>query len=172
MPIVNEINQLMYERAHYLKCLVNENSVPIHLRVTVATDQETTDALETASFKSSATHLIQPGVVHQGNLASSISISNRSTTGVAAAAADGTETKSTHSNRLKASNQNLNHSVSQGQLSHQHHTTGTTPVKTNANANPNPNPKMGGTDDPALSIIKNILSSYYQNETNLPKGKD
>lgn len=157
LPIVNEINQMMYERAHYLKCLVNENSVPIHLRVTGT--EEATDTLETASFKSSTTHLMQPGVVHQGNLASSISISNRS--GVAAA--DGATlaaqpnsetTKSTHSNRLKASNQNLNnHSTSQQQVNA--HTTETKANKTNPN--PNPNPKMVGTDDPALPIIKNIL---------------
>lgn len=183
MPIVNELNQLMYERAAYLKCLVNENSVPVVLRRPSMSDElgggaPDSGILDSSSFKSSTTHLMQPGVIHQGNLASSISLSQRSNHSIsggqeksgeksshhhlaAAAVTGGANTSSSNRMMRASSSFHHQHHHNQQQAQSQQQTNSNNNTTTNAsNNNQNgvkSNPKLGGTDDPALLIIKNIL---------------
>jgi hypothetical protein len=110
--LFDELNKLVYERAFYLKCILSEQTVPMryHQMSFHPTDE-----------------LTKSTTVHQGNLASSVSLSNRSNATIAAVS---TVNVAQQPNQAK-----------QTQI--------TIPTLTTTTKLAN--------EDPALTIIKNIL---------------
>lgn len=154
LPLFNEINKLVYERAYYLKCFKDDQSVPIHFRPPTVLDSyaDFDESGGEAAFKSS-TNLI----VHQGNLASSMSIANRSTH--TAHSTSGAQLEPTSSYVKSKSHQPQHQSAnslsngSQQQLMQNQQQ----PSQANNVAALRSAAKIAGNEDPALTIIKNIL---------------
>ena len=132
MPLVHEINQLMYNRAQYLSCLIDERLVPIEFRQECFNNEpEELTVTDKSSHKSSSTHLGQTSGVNQASLVSSTNIQ--------------LDEKSAAKATLKPK---------------AHHEQSTNNINTSQvppNTLPKSSTKLGLNDDPALVIIKNIL---------------
>lgn len=127
------MNKSIYERASYLKCFKDENIVPIHLRGT--------------KYKrdNSPLALLAKSIVHQGNIASAVSSANR----------NGTAEQTPPSNTVVSINAPpsgpTDSTSSLGQKSK---------AQTPANNILKSSSRVMN-EDPALSIIKNILKYFF-----------
>lgn len=131
MPLVHEINQLMYNRAQYLSCLIDERLVPIEFRQECFNEpQEEVTVTDKSSHKSSSTHLGQTSGLNQASLVSSTNIQM--------------DEKSLVKATLKPKG-------------HHEQSTNNITSQVPPNTLPKSSTKLGLNDDPALVIIKNIL---------------
>lgn len=158
MELFNHINKLMYERAFYLKCIKNENSVPLQYNQNASLlNNLTSDEF----VRSSQT-------IHQGNLASSVSISNRSNPNMnnnqqsgSSIAAGSTPTVTIAANAIAATAAAAAAAASSSVQPTSNTNPTTNNAKTNLYQNQSPlqikSSSKGVSEDPALSIIKNIL---------------
>lgn len=135
MPLVHEINQLMYNRAQYLSCLIDERLVPIEFRQECFNNesQEEVTVTDKSSHKSSSTHLGQTSGVNQASLVSS-----------------------TNQASIQLDEKSLAKATLKPKAHHDQSTNNIT-SQVPPNTLPKSSTKLGLNDDPALVIIKNIL---------------
>lgn len=139
MPLVDEINKLMLERANYLKCLVDENSIAIMDETCAIASKSNMSSSIMNSNQANTMEAVAVNVVHQGNPASTmLAASSRSLSSAK------NKQQQKQSNLVSLSGKSMHDKSNVTNAAEN-----VTAVKSNA--------RSGLIDDPAIAIMKNLL---------------